>query len=152
MTIQQLFGELHALVFQDPCILLDATIQGHADLPRPREHLRILNRGFVIERVRAAGRVALHDVQRVAMEVAGAVEPRLIVHETGHVDHERFALPAPVRPPHPTIAGGLRRGTHIDDANRASVFVRQSGCSAETGRFERDTGGRWRVARPADST
>src|SRR5262245_25029967 len=37
-AIQQLFGELHALEFQKLGIALDATIEGHADLPRAREH------------------------------------------------------------------------------------------------------------------
>ena len=56
------------------------------------------------------------------MEITRAIEPRLIV-QTGHVDHQRFALPVTVGPPHPTIAGRLRRRAHINDANRASVFV-----------------------------
>src|SRR5205814_5610028 len=32
-TVHQLFRELHALVFQEPCVLLDVPIQRHADLP-----------------------------------------------------------------------------------------------------------------------
>src|SRR5438046_1365571 len=56
------------------------------------------------------------------MEITGVIEPRLIV-QAGHVDHERFALPVTVGPPHPTLARSLRRGTHINDANGASVFI-----------------------------
>src|SRR4029453_14312677 len=57
------------------------------------------------------------------MEIPGAIEPRLIV-QAGDVDGEPFTVPAAVRPAHPTVARGFGRGEHINDANRASVFVR----------------------------
>ena len=49
-----------------------------------------------------SGRVALDDVQRVAVIIARAIEPGLIV-ETGHVDDQRVAFPAAVRPSHPGV-------------------------------------------------
>src|ERR1041384_3821152 len=60
-AVHQLFGELHALVLEQPRVLFDATIERHADLPGTREPLRIFNRRFIGERVGAARRVALDD-------------------------------------------------------------------------------------------
>ena len=40
----------------------------HADLPWPREHFRIFDGGFVHQCIGAARRIALHDVQRVAVD------------------------------------------------------------------------------------
>src|ERR1051326_4803877 len=57
------------------------------------------------------------------MEITGAIEPSLIV-LAGHVDDECLAFPMPVRPTHPAVGGRFRRGAHVNDTNRAGVFVR----------------------------
>ena len=44
-----------------------------------REHLVVLDRRSILERVRVEVRPALDHVERVAVEVARAVEPRLVV-------------------------------------------------------------------------
>src|SRR5213594_3115692 len=121
-TIQQLFSELYALVFENPGIFLHATIQRHTDLPRTGKHLRILNRSFVHERICATRRVAFHDMQSVAMKITCAIEPGLVA-QAGDVDHERLAFPTTIGPSHPAIPRSLRRGPHINDANGACVFV-----------------------------
>src|SRR5215472_19265519 len=79
MAVHQLFNELHALEFQDLSVLFQPTIERHADLPRLRKHLRVLDGGLIGESVRGERRVAFDDVQRVAMEVAGPVKPGPVV-------------------------------------------------------------------------
>src|SRR5204863_2018436 len=80
----------------------------------------------------------------VAVEVAGMIEPRLVV-QAGHVDDERFTLPVTIGPPHPTIAGSLRRGSHINDANRTSIFVRNQNVLLRLDdlKWIREIGGAW---------
>ena len=47
------------------------SIEEHAHLPGPREHLRVLDGGFVADVIRSRRGVALDDVQRVAVKVTG---------------------------------------------------------------------------------
>ena len=84
--------------------------------------LRIFDGRLVGDHVRRGPRVALDDVQRVAVEVAGPIEPGLIV-EPGHVDDKRVAVPAADRLPHPRIDRRRSRILQIDIARRAIVFV-----------------------------
>ena len=84
------------------CVLFLTTIKRHADLPRPREDLRILHRRFVDDDVGARAHVAFDDVQRLAVEVAGAIEPALVV-EAGDVDDQRLAFPTSDRLTHPRV-------------------------------------------------
>jgi len=65
--------------------------EGH--LPRPRVHRRILERRFVLNRIRVDQCVALGDVKRWTGEVPGHIEPGLAV-EVRRVDDERIAFPA----------------------------------------------------------
>ena len=76
----------------DP-IRASLTSERHADLPRPREDLGILDRRLVANRVRIEHGVALDDVQGVAVKVARLVEPRQVA-QVRDVDDERVALPA----------------------------------------------------------
>src|SRR5688572_16045438 len=46
LAVQQPFGDFHAIELQQPCILLGAPIERHADRPRLAERLRILDRGL----------------------------------------------------------------------------------------------------------
>ena len=98
------------------------TIQGHADLPGSREHLRVLDRGFVQHGIGSDERVAFDHVQAVAREIPRAVEPRLAV-EAGHIDDERVAVPAPARLPHPRIDGSRFQLGHADHARGARKFI-----------------------------
>src|SRR5437879_6195100 len=68
-----------ALVFQQLKILLLVTIQEHAHLPRPREHLLVLDQRLVSQVVRSSWRVAFNHVQGVAVEISGPGEPGLVV-------------------------------------------------------------------------
>jgi len=50
--------------------------------------------------------VTLHDMQSVAMEVSGAIEPGFVV-QSGHVNDQRVALQVPMDQPIQESAGGL---------------------------------------------
>ena len=75
-----------------------------------------------LDMVGAGERVALGDLHHLAVMVAGAVEPRLVV-EAARDDHEGVAVPAAHRLAHPRI--DLRRTgvLQVDVANGAGVFV-----------------------------
>ena len=97
-------------------------VERHADLPGPRKGSWVVDGGLVLERVGAAERVALDHVQRVAVKIAGAVEPGLIV-EADHIHHQRVAFPVAVRPSHPAI-GRAGPGSPIYDVARGvRVFI-----------------------------
>src|SRR4030095_4144436 len=76
------------LVLEQPEIFLLVPIEHHAHLPWPREHLRIFDRRFVVDVIGVGKRVPLDDVELVAVKIAGAIKPRLVI-EIGHVDHQR---------------------------------------------------------------
>src|SRR5207245_5301758 len=46
-SVQEVFRKFNALEFQKLNIRVNPAIQRHSDLPRPREHFCILNRGFI---------------------------------------------------------------------------------------------------------
>src|SRR5262245_51770333 len=92
MTIEKFFGKFHTFEFQELRLLFQAPVERHAHLPGPGEDFRVLDRGLVEQHVRAPRRVALDDVEIFAVEVAGPVEPGLIV-EGPDVDDERVAVP-----------------------------------------------------------
>src|SRR4029079_7797069 len=94
------------------------------DLPGPRERLRIGNRRFVAEDVRRRARVALGDLQLIAVEVAGPIEPGAVV-EAGRLDDERLALPVADRLAHPRIDGRWTRILEVDVSHRARVLIRE---------------------------
>src|SRR5438552_5942087 len=102
MSIDELFRELHTLEFQGLDVRLHASIQRHADLPRTRKHLRVVDRGLVDQMVWRQGRVTLHDMQSVAMEISGPVEPGFVV-LSGHVNDQRVTVPTSDGPAHPGI-------------------------------------------------
>jgi hypothetical protein len=74
---------------------------------------RIVDGGFVRQRVRAARRVALDDVKGIAVIITGAIEPRLFV-EPCDIDDQRVTLPSAVGPTHPTVDRCLGRFSHVD--------------------------------------
>src|SRR6185503_19917998 len=103
------------LILEDAIAVL-VPVDWHRDLPRLREDLGILDRGLVLNRVRIRHRVSLDDMDRIAVEGASRVEPRLVV-EILHIDNERVAFPAAARVAYPEI-DPLRPG-HTVGVNRA---------------------------------
>src|SRR5689334_12372536 len=65
-AVHQLFDELDALELHQLRVRLDAAIQRHGDLPRPRESVRIFDRRLVPDVIGAAHRVTLGHFQLVA--------------------------------------------------------------------------------------
>ena len=130
----QILHELLALELAKLHVRLDAAVQRHADLPRTRVHVRILDRGLVPEVIGPGPRDAFDDMQAVGMEVSGPVQesrvhgalfvhgPDRSAHEPGAVDDQRLALPAPVRPSHPGIGGRGLLAVHVDGAQGARVL------------------------------
>src|SRR3989442_1136693 len=122
LTVQQLLDELHALEIHELRVLLQTPVEGHADLPRAREDFGVFDRGLVREDVGARAPVAFNDMQRVAVEVTGSVEPALIV-EARHVDDQRVSFPVADRLAHPRVYRSGAGIFQIDVANGARVFV-----------------------------
>src|ERR1043166_2369200 len=71
----QIVEHRRALVVEQADVFLP--LQRHPNRPRAREYLRIRHRRFVLQRVSVHRRVAFNDLQRVAMVIAGHVEPRV---------------------------------------------------------------------------
>ena len=107
-------------------ISFDAAIQGHADLPRSRKDLLILDSGLVVQAIGTGCCDALDNVQFVTVEIADAIEPSLIV-KSSRIDDQRFAFPMSVRPAHPTVGWSLRRLTHVDGSDSAGIFENHHG-------------------------
>src|SRR5579863_9834072 len=63
LPVQQLFHKLNAFEFHQLYVLLKPPVNRHADLPRPGEHVLILDGGLIQQSVPAAQRVAFHHVQ-----------------------------------------------------------------------------------------
>src|SRR5205814_4189870 len=89
MAIHGLFNHLDAPEIHELGILFQPTVQGHADFPGTCKDLRILNSGVVTDSVFTHRSVSLDNVQSVAMEIAGPVEPCRIG-ETADVDDKRI--------------------------------------------------------------
>src|SRR5689334_14005275 len=74
-AVNQILDELDAAELQQPRALLFPAVERHAHLPGPREHLLVLDCSFVVQVIGARRRNSFDDVQLVAVEVAGAIEP-----------------------------------------------------------------------------
>src|SRR3954470_8677894 len=122
LAVHQFLDEFDALEVEQLRVLLDAAVERHADLPRPRESLRILDRRFVGNDVRAGAREPLDDVQLIAVEIAGAIEPGLIVEALG-IDDEALAFPLADRLSHPRIDRWRPWILQIDVTDGARVLV-----------------------------
>src|SRR5262245_58977520 len=85
-------GHFLAPEFHQLCVWLNAAVDWHADLPRPREHLRVVECRFVPERVATDRRISFDDTERIAVEIADAIEPRLRG-EARDVHNQRIAIP-----------------------------------------------------------
>src|SRR5437016_4386907 len=55
-------------------IRFEPAVERHADLPGPREYLRVLDGRFVTDDVGSLWGVSLDHMQRIAVEIAGAIE------------------------------------------------------------------------------
>ncbi len=96
-----LLGFAFAVVFEKP-IPIRAPMQREADGPRLGENLRVVDGGFVLNRVWAGHSIPLDDMEHIAMKIPRHVEPGLIV-LARDVDHQRVAIPMPPRIAHPGI-------------------------------------------------
>src|SRR4029077_11590424 len=91
-SVHELLDELIAAKLEKLHIRLHAAIERHGDPPRPSKDLGIFDGHFVLNDVGRHQREALDQVQCVAMEIAGAIEPTPVV-EIGHVHDESVSLP-----------------------------------------------------------
>src|SRR3989442_4264027 len=99
MSVHQLLYELDALELHQLRVLVLSAVERHLNLPGACEHLRILDRHLVVQDVRALACESLDHVEGFAVEVAGSVEPGLIV-ETNGVHDQRICGPRrPYLPP-----------------------------------------------------
>src|SRR2546425_5526392 len=114
--VQQLFHERHAIELDELNILLHPAIEWEAHLPGSREPPRVLDRRFVQKVLRTDGSVAFDHLEGVAVVIPSPVEPGVVV-EVRHVDHQRIAFPAAIRPPHPGLTGSVHMRIHVDAAH-----------------------------------
>src|SRR5262245_29062307 len=101
-----------------------AAVQKHAHLPRTCEHVRILDGDFVFDVSGPCRREPFDHVQRLAVEIACPIEPRLIA-EMHDIDDERVALPAAARVAHPELERprGMRTAVDRDYPDRVGKLV-----------------------------
>src|SRR4026208_54305 len=92
VAVHQFLDELDALELEQLCALFLPAIERHLDLQRPREHLRVLDSGLIVEHIRTHRRESLDDVQRLAVKITRAVEPCLVV-QARDVDDQRVPFP-----------------------------------------------------------
>src|SRR5215510_1673963 len=102
LAVHQLFNKFHTLEIHQLRVFLLTPVQRHAHFPWTCEDLRIFDGRFVRDHVRTRACIALNDMQLVAMEIAGSIEPTLIV-EPSYIDDERLAFPMRYRLSHPRV-------------------------------------------------
>src|SRR5215471_18706483 len=88
IPVEEFLRELDALELEQLRVGLDSLVERQRDLPRPRERLWVLDRRLVLKMIITLQGVALGDLELVAVVVAGAVEPSLVV-VARDFDHER---------------------------------------------------------------
>ena len=104
ISVHELLDEFVAAKLEKLHVRFHATIDRHGDPPWPRVDLGVFDRHFVPDDVGRHQLEALDQVQRIAVKIAGAVEPAAIV-EIGHVDDQSVAVPPSDRVAHPRIVG-----------------------------------------------
>src|SRR5262249_31592919 len=67
--------------------------EGPNQLPWPCVRFRVLNRNFIVDRIRINQSQAFDQMRRVGIEVPGVIKPRIPV-KVGHVDHQGVPIPA----------------------------------------------------------
>src|SRR5258708_27730623 len=95
---QELLRKFNSAVLEQLHVRIHPAIDRHRDAPWPRKHLRVFDGDFVTDDVWRLERKTLDEMQGVAMEVSGAVEPVPAV-EIRDVHHQRVAVPSSDRMP-----------------------------------------------------
>ena len=114
-------------------VAIQAAMQSDTDGPRLREDLRIIDGGFVLNGVVVDHAVPLGHPQSFAVEVAGHVEPGLVV-VIADVDDQGVAIPVTARIAQPEVAVlGMGRAIGI---NHAIVQFPFEGHGDHLGRLE----------------
>src|SRR5215813_2068995 len=67
--------------------------EGPNQLPWPCVRFRVLNRNFIVDRIRVNQSQAFDQMRRVGIEVPGVIKPRIPV-KVGYVDHQGVPIPA----------------------------------------------------------
>jgi hypothetical protein len=79
LRVEAFVIERVAFIFEQLKILLDMAVEHEIDRPGLSKDLGIFDRDVVTDMVGIDEAVMLDEVQRVAVKIAGMVEPRLIV-------------------------------------------------------------------------
>ena len=153
MAVHQLLGELDALVLDELRVLLETAVERHADLPRPRVQLRILDGRFVAASRRGRRRVPLDDMQRSLWKLparSNQLSPLKAVTSTTSVSPSHRPRDQPIQRVDRALGGRV----HADDAAGARELVGDQDVvrRAAPGRSETDTACRSRAARRGGST
>src|SRR5579862_4969379 len=99
MPIKGFFDLLDAAEIEDLRIGFETPIERQTYFPGLRKYFRILDRRFIADRVRSHGRVALRNVQRIAMKISRPVEPG-VRRKVRDVDNQRISVPTANRVSH----------------------------------------------------
>src|SRR5215510_2944001 len=75
VAVHGLFYHFHASEIHKLDVRLEPAIERHADPPGTRENLRVLDRRFIMDYIKAYRRVSLDHVHGVTMEIARAIKP-----------------------------------------------------------------------------
>src|SRR5262245_11142354 len=84
---------LVASVFEYLVVRLFVAVDLKRHPPRPGKDLRIFERCFIFDAIRADQRPAFHHVQCIAVEASMRVDPRSVV-EVRDINDQRVAFPA----------------------------------------------------------
>ena len=121
-SIHELLDEFVATKLEQLHVRFHATIERHGDPPRPLKNLGIFDRHFVPNGVRRHQREALGQMQSVAMEIPGAVEPAPVI-EIRDVDDESISVPSSHGVTHPGIVRRPCDFVQMDGARGIREFV-----------------------------
>src|SRR5438093_8563567 len=105
MTINRFFHHFNTPEVHELSIEFEPAIKWEADFPGPCEYFRVLNGRFVLDRVSRDRRVSLDNVQGIAMEITGSIEPGIRC-EAGDIDDKCIAFPVADRVAHVRVGGG----------------------------------------------
>src|SRR6185503_20055715 len=111
------------VVLQQPDISLLATVEWHAHLPWSGEYCRVINGHLVVDVIGTGKSETFDQVQRVAVEIPGAIEPCLIC-KVHNIDNEGIARPMSARVSHPPVDRSWRMlaSVGIDGTDAARVL------------------------------